>query len=126
MALSFVTANAQTGTFNFSTSYKQECYWNSTLEKYDNCSGSTQVSLFTLNPDQTMFHHTTSTISSDYYVISKECDDNVCVYDVKSDVGNNYYFIIDLKNNQIRIVKNNKDNTKTYMIIHTIKRYWVE
>src|SRR4051794_30818504 len=85
----------------FSTNHKEECWWNTATEKYDKCSGNDESSLFKLNSDQTMFHHTTEKISSDYYVTKKEYDkkNDVYTYDVKSDVGNTYFFIVDIKSN---------------------------
>jgi hypothetical protein len=76
-----------------------------------------------------MFHHTTEKISSDYYVTKKEYDksNDVYTYDVKSDVGNTYFFIVDIKNNQIRIVGNNKtSDNKTYMHVYTVKQSWTD
>jgi|GEM_PF-1141959 len=112
-----------------STNYKQECWWNETEQKYDNCTGSEESSLFKLNSEGTMFHHTTEKLSSDYYVSKHEHDtiNDVYTYDVKSDVGNSYYFVIDLKNNQFRIVGTTKgDNSQTYMNVYTIKKSWTE
>ena len=123
----YTTAHAQA--MFFSTSYKQECWWNEGTQKYDNCTGSDESSLFKLNSEQTMFHHTTEKISSDYYVTKHEYDkvNDVYTYDVKSDVGNTYFFIIDTKNKQIRIVGNNKSSDKkTYMHVYTIKQSWTE
>jgi len=116
-------------TMYFSTSYKQECWWNESSGKYENCTGNDESSLFKLNSEQTMFHHTTEKISSDYYVSKHEYDkdNDVYTYDVKSDAGNTYFFIIDLKKNQVRIVGNNKtSNQKTYMHIYTVKKSWTE
>lgn len=117
-------------TMYFSTSTKQECWWNTSTEKFDKCSDEeTSSSLFKLNSDQTMFHHTTNSISSDYYVTKKEYDkdNDVYTYDVKSDVGNTYFFVIDIKNNQIRIVGNNKSSSsKTYMHVYTLKKAWTD
>jgi hypothetical protein len=114
---------------NFSTSYKNECWWNSNTEKYDKCSGSDESSLFSINSGKTMIHHTTKTISSDYYVSKNEYDskNDVYTYDVKSDVGNKYFFIFDEKNNQVRVVGNNKTSEgKTYMHVYTVKKMWKE
>ena len=125
----FITLNAKAqGTF-YSTNYKQECWWNESTSKYDNCKGSEESSLFKLNSGATMFHHTTEKISSDYYVTKKEYDkeNNVYTYDVKSDAGNTYYFIIDTTQKQIRIVGNNKTSSnQTYIHVYTVKKSWTE
>ena len=121
-------ADAQKATF-YSTNYKQECWWNADTKKYDKCTGGSESSLFKLNGEQTMFHHTTEKISSDYYVTKREYDkeNDVTTYDVKSDVGNTYFFIVDTKDNQLRILGNNKTSeNKTYMHIFTIKQSWTE
>lgn len=116
-------------TMYFSTNYKSECWWNESTGKYDKCTGNEESSLFKLNAEQTMFHHTTEKISSDYFVTKHEYDkeNDVYTYDVKSDVGNSYYFIVDVKNNQVRIVGNSKtSDNKTYMHVYTIKQSWTE
>jgi hypothetical protein len=126
-ACSFHAANAQTS--YFSTSYTQDCNWNESSGKYEDCKGNDQSTMFTLNGEKTMFHHTTESISSAYYVTSFKHDDSYDVdeYDVKSDAGNTYVFFVDTKNNQIRIVGNNKSSdNKTYMKVYTIKKTWAE
>lgn len=123
----FSAANAQT-TY-FSTNYTQDCNWNENAGKYEDCQGQDQSTMFTLNGDKTMFHHTTQNISSAYYVTSfkHDRDYDVDEYDVKSDAGNTYVFFVDTKNDQIRIVGNNKSSgNKTYMKVYTIKRTWTE
>jgi hypothetical protein len=123
------TTEARSQATYFSTNYTQECYWNTGTEKFDKCTGSDQSTMFKLNSEKTMFHHTTETISSDYFVTKKEYDkdNDVYTYDVKSDAGNTYFFIIDIKNSQIRIVGSNKSsNSLTYIHVFTIKKSWTE
>jgi hypothetical protein len=57
-----------------------------------------------MNENETLFKHTTETISSTYYVQSKEYDkkNDVYTYFVTSDVGNKYYYVFDLKNKEIK------------------------
>jgi hypothetical protein len=126
-SLTLNAANAQTA--YFSTSYTQDCNWNANTSKYEDCQGTDQSTMFTLNGEKTMFHHTTQNISSAYYVTSFKHDSEYDVdeYDVKSDAGNTYVFFVDTKNNQIRIVgNNNSSGNKTYMKVYSIKKTWTE
>ena len=125
----FAISNVQAQKTYFSTSYTQDCNWNETTLKYEDCQGNDQSTMFTLNADKSEFHHTTDNISSAYYVTKYQYDKDYDVdeYDVKSDVGNTYVFFVDMKNNQIRIVGNNKSSgNKTYMKVYTIKKTWTE
>lgn len=117
-------ANAQT--LFFSTSYVTYCYWNSSTEKFEDCEGKEQTTLFKLNPDQTVFTHVTETITSSYFVSKNEynAEYDVYTYEVTSDAGNSYTFIIDLKVDEIRIVGNNTDGP--YLVTHTVKKAWKE
>ena len=101
--LGLTNLNAQT---TFSCTYRQYCYWNKTTEKYDNCEGYEENSLFVMNKAETMFTHTIETIKSTYYIESKEYDNeyDVYTYFVTSDVGNKYFYIFDPKNKEVRVV----------------------
>jgi len=112
------TLQAQT---SISCSYRQYCDWNEAEEKFGNCSGYEESSLFALNKDQTMFIHTTETIKSAYYITSKEYDQekDLWTYDVTSDVGNKYVYIFDTNNKEIRALY--KRNGETRLLVFTIK-----
>jgi hypothetical protein len=64
-----------------------------------------------MNEAETVFTHTTETIKSSYFVKSSEYDkeNDVYTYNVTSDVGNDYYYIFDLKNKEVRILITKED-----------------
>jgi hypothetical protein len=98
-----VTISAQT---SFSCHYREYCDWNESSEKFVNCKGSEEASLFVMNKDQTMFTHTTESMKSTYYVNEEEYDSEkeLWFYTVTSDVGNKYIFIFDPNNKEIRAI----------------------
>ena len=106
---------------SFSCTYRQYCYWNETTEKYGNCEGYEESSLFVMNKAETMFTHTIETLKSTYYVESKEYDEknDVYTYFVTSDVGNKYYYILDPKNKEVRAVF--KKEGKAILLTFTVK-----
>jgi len=112
----------------FSTDKVTYCDWDNTNSEFINCSSSPESTLFKLNNDETIFHHTTSDISSDYYVQSKEYDKSTDTYSykVKSDVGNEYTFIVDIKNEKFSVVGVNKNTGGVYLLRHHIKKAWAD
>jgi len=64
-----------------------------------------------MNEAETVFTHTTETIKSSYFVKSSEYDkeNDVYTYFVTSDVGNDYYYIFDIKNKEVRILITKED-----------------
>jgi len=116
--IGLTNAKAQT---SFSCTYRQYCYGNVTTEKYGDCEGYEESSLFVMNKAETMFTHTIETIKSTYYVDSKEYDEknDVFTYLVTSDVGNKYYYIFDIKNKEVRAVF--KRDGKTILLTFTVK-----
>ena len=106
---------------SFSSTYRQYCYWNDTTEKYGNCEGYEESSLFVMNKAETMFTHTTETMKSAYYVERKEYDEKneVYTYFVTSDVGNKYDYIFDSKNKEVRVVI--KKEEETILLTFTLK-----
>ena len=103
---------------------REHCDWDSTSNEYVNCDKTDMNSMFKLNSAQTMFEHTTPDLKSAYYVNSHEHDsqNNVEVYKVTSDVGNNYTFIVDTAYSEVRIVGQSDD--AIYMLRFHIKRTW--
>lgn len=112
----------------FSTNFVTYCSWNNETSKFDDdCSGKAESTLFKLNSEATMFLHTTEKMSSAYYVSKNSYDKeyDLWEYHVKSDVGNEYIFYIDLKNNQIRILGNiSGQDGSPYLVTHTLKKTW--
>jgi hypothetical protein len=64
-----------------------------------------------MNEAETVFTHTTETMKSSYFVKSREYDkeNDVYTYYVTSDVGNDYYYIFDLKNKEVRVLIKKED-----------------
>lgn len=111
----------------FSTDKVTYCDWDNANSEFINCNDSPESTLFKLNSDETMFHHTTEDLSSSYYVQSKEYDKKTDTYSykVKSDVGNEYTFIVDLKNEKFSVVGVNRSGG-VYLLRHHIKRAWTD
>ncbi len=102
----FIGLNNLQAQVSFSCTYRQYCYWNENSEKYEDCEGYEESSLFVMNKAETMFTHTIETLKSTYYIDRKEYDkkNDVYTYNVTSDVGNKYYYIFDPKNKEVRAV----------------------
>jgi|ERR1035437_3816734 hypothetical protein len=121
--LALIITNLLYSQFHISTKICETFSWNQgawVLTNQDN-----EVStLFDFNKEMTMFTHTTATISSSYYIkSSSHTEEKIWEYDIVSDVGNNYHFILDLKNNNLRFIGKNKDGS-LFLVRHTIKRSW--
>lgn len=114
----FVSTKAQT---SFACTYRTLTVWNDYTKKYEEVSGYSESSLFEVNSKETMFIHTISSVTSTYYVKSREYDETnkVWTYDVVSDVGNNYYFVFNPKNYEVRAAY--KYNNNVYMIVFNVK-----
>lgn len=89
-------------------------------------AGYDESSLFEINQAETMFSHTTPTMTSAYYIREKEYDEEleVYTYQVKSDVGNSYTYFFDIKNEQVRALIDNDD--EAIMVVFTVKKIWIE
>jgi hypothetical protein len=126
--MAVLTVAVQAQTMHISTSSKQTCYWNESTQKFDKCGDDAEyVSLFTINPDETVFTHTTNDIKSSYFVSKKTYNSEYdeFEYDVTSDVGNKYTFFVDLKNNLVKIMSSGHDNgADDYLISFTVKKSW--
>ena len=116
--LSFQNIKAQS---SFSCTYRQYCDWDEATQKFANCKGYEENSLFVMNKAETMFTHTIEEMKSTYYVNSKEYDskNDVYTYNVTSDVGNKYYYIFDPKNKEVRAVFTR--DGKTTLLTFTVK-----
>lgn len=116
--IGFTNLKAQT---SYSCTYRQFCYLNEASQKYGNCEGYEESSLFKFNKDETLFIHTTETIKSTYYIESKQYDEKNDSYTctVTSDVGNKYIYVFDRKNKEVRTTF--KRDGKTTLLIFTVK-----
>jgi hypothetical protein len=115
-----LTLTFATGLFaqiSFSCSYREYCTWNEYTEKFGNCEGYEESSLFVMNKDETMFTHTIESMKSTYYVTDSEYDDanEVWSYTVTSDVGNEYLYVFDPKNKEIRAFDGKKTLIRFYV-----------
>jgi hypothetical protein len=112
------------GQLSISTNYRQDGVWNEETSTWDILSTDENGTLFEFNKELTTFHHTTATISSDYYVTKYEYNEEEVKYtmQIKSDVGNEYEMIIDGVNNCVCFFYWYEN--KYYMVRHTIKKTW--
>ncbi|MCX7833325.1 MAG: hypothetical protein N2490_03860 [Ignavibacteria bacterium] len=94
------------------TYYREYCYWNYYTEKYDDCDGYAEFSTFDISEDWSYWVHTTPIMQSTYYVLKTEYNEDyeLTYYYVESDAGNNYIYVFDIMNNEIRIFGVNKED----------------
>lgn len=103
-----------------SCSYRETCYWNSSTQAFDICSGYVERGLFEVNDRETMIVHTIENITSTYYVKRSSYDEvyKSSVFEVVSDVGNHYTFIFDAKNQLVKILR--QDNILIMFYIKSV------
>ena len=103
----YLNVNSQ---ISISCYFRDICYWNAYNQKFENCNGYVQRSLFEVNKTETMIVHTTDKLTSTYYVkyASYEEEYKIWSYDVISDVGNKYTFMFDFKNNLVKVLDNGR------------------
>jgi hypothetical protein len=106
LTLNLVFVSISYAQTSFSCIYREYCIWNEYTEKFVNCEGYEEMSLFVVNKNETLFTHTIESMKSTYYVESSEYDseNEVFTYTTKSDVGNDYLYIFDPKNKEIRVL----------------------
>jgi len=104
-----ITSTNLLSQLSFSCNYKEVCKWDNYKKEYNNCNGYEYNSLFRVNKAETMFVHTTEEMTSSYYVKSSQYNEEYDVHNffVTSDVGNEYLYIFDLKNKEIRVLSTN-------------------
>jgi hypothetical protein len=106
-----VQFSAQT---SYSCYYREYCDWNEYAEKFEDCQGYEEASLFTVSENETMFSHTIETMKSTYFITEKEYDweKNITTFYTTSDVGNKYIYIYDPDNKEIRVLISDEDGTR--------------
>jgi hypothetical protein len=110
---------------NISCDSREICKYNAETEDFEDCNKYEEHSIFKINADETMFIHTTETIKSAYYIKEKTQDeDGIWTLTVQSDVGNNYIYFLDLKNDQVVVAAKIDDELK--MIKFHVKKVWTE
>ena len=104
IALTLINVAGLIAQTSFSCYYREFCEWNESTEKFGNCEGYEESSLFVMNKDETMFTHTIETMKSTYYINNSDYDaeKGLWTYSVTSDVGNKYIYVFDPKNKEIR------------------------
>jgi hypothetical protein len=120
------TGGGDVSTF-FSTERKSTCYWDVTAKEYRNCQDEAATTLFVLNPNKTVFRHTTDNMSSSYFVqnTTYAADKHLTSYEVVSDAGNRYTFMVPDDGASLLIL-NNVDPNNTYYVKYTIRRKWTQ
>ena len=120
------TAMAQTSYVTSDT--RQTCYWDAGSQKFSVCGDIEGFEcMFTLNADQTMFVHTTPKMKSSYYIKGKtySSDADAYTYDVMSDVGNKYQFILGKSSaNFVILSTGHADAKDDYIMKFPIKKQW--
>ena len=110
LLLLFITPIICFSQTSFSCNLKEFCDWNEVTEEWEETGDPFEDhSLFVMNKDETMFTHTTSEMKSTYYVkksrhTQEEQEEGFFTYDVVSDVGNEYYYIFDMKNEEVKAI----------------------
>ncbi|AEA42077.1 hypothetical protein [Fluviicola taffensis] len=122
----FFTSIISFAQLNISTNFRQDGVWNETDSKWDISSTDEGGTLFEFNKELTTFHHTTASISSDYFITKYDYNEEEVKYTmtVKSDAGNEYEMIIDGINNCVCFFYW-RDNVY-YLVRHTIKATWIK
>jgi hypothetical protein len=120
------TGTGPVSTF-FSTEQKKTCYWDANAKEYRNCQDEAATTLFVLNSNKTVFRHTTDNMSSSYFVQNTTYadDKHLTSYEVVSDAGNKYTFMIPDDGTSLLIL-NNADPNNTYYVKYTIRRKWTQ
>ncbi|WP_044115468.1 hypothetical protein, partial [Anaerophaga thermohalophila] len=112
---------------NISTNFRQDGIWDDEKEEWSIFStDDEEITFFEYNKDFTMFKHTTASITSAYMIKSQKYDEENERYefDVVSDVGNKYYMIFDLKNENVRFIYEREGSL--FLVQHSIKRVWFD
>lgn len=112
---------------NISTNFRTDAIWDKINEEWKSiASDDEELTFFVFNKDFTMFKHTTAKVQSAYMIKSQKHDEekNRYEFDVVSDVGNDYYMIFDIKNNNVRFIYERDDDM--LMVQHDIKNVWFD
>lgn len=115
----------------FTTQTLDVCDFNVRRGTYSNCQSKPFVTTFSINPDESVIHHKTPTMSSDYFVNNKNVDNakNQFMYEVISDAKNPYFFIFDITEQKITITSDGKPNdpdNKPFALVYSVKDMWTE
>ena len=113
-----------------SSDSRQSCFWNAADQKFSECRNMEDFeSMFTLNALETMFIHSTKEMKSSYYIKNKTYlpETEAYNYDVVSDVGNKYQFILGKNSaNFVILSTGHADSKEDYIMKFPIKKQWTE
>lgn len=112
---------------NISTDLRQDGIYNTETEEWEILStNDEELTFFEFNKEFTMFKHTTPTMTSAYLIKSHEENKELEQFELSivSDVGNKYFMIIDVKNENVRFIYEREGSL--LMVHHRIKRVWFE
>jgi hypothetical protein len=113
-----ISSYAQT---NFTCKSRETCWWNSYSEIFDNCSDVYfDNSVFTMNANEDILVHKTSSMTSSYYVTETDIKEDYITYSVISDVGNEYIVIFDVNKMLIKYIGVDGDGDM-FLIMYSIK-----
>lgn len=99
---SFGAVQAQT---NFNCMYTQYCSWDDGMQQYTNCIGGLENSSFEINKAETSITQIIKNVKTSYPVQSKERKKKgVTIYLVKNDAGDKYYYIVNSRIKEVRIL----------------------
>lgn len=117
LVLSILCAQSLVAQTSYSCTNRIYCFWEESTDSFTDCGELYEEnSLFVLNENKTMFTHTTETIKSTYYIKSFEVLENgLKIYYVVSDVGNNYVYVFDNENKEIRCLIEYEDGTSVIL-----------
>ncbi len=128
LAMVVATNAIRAQTVYISSDNRQSCFWDSTDQKFSLCGNLEDFeSMFTLNAGETMFVHTTKNMKSSYYIKGKtySAENDTYTYDVVSDVGNKYQFILGKDAANFIILSTGHTDTKDdYIMKFPIKKKW--
>ena len=111
--------------YYFSTTHRDYYKYNDLTEDFDKVSGYDENSMFKINENLTMFEHITPNMTSTYYVTNSSFDedDGQLSLNVTSDVGNEYLYIFDINDNEIRVLFLDGSNQ---ILVFQVKKFWTK
>ena len=107
--------NAQT---SFSCSGFETCILDDDLDPVD-CAETKTPCLFVVNEAETVITHTTESDKTIFYVTKREVKETMITYTVKSDDGDDFFFMFMLEGEEILLYF--EDDDEDYLVTFTVK-----
>jgi hypothetical protein len=99
--------------------------YNEDTKEYDLIEEINKFNYFELSKGLKTIKHTCSDFDTNYIIKTvDEKEKGLWVFKVVSDIGNDYTFIVDINNQNIRLMM--KQNEEVYMLQYTIKKSWTD